>query len=170
MPYTEGYVEPRSLDLNPENESLPVLTSHRSTQIASSFLEDSRDSWFDRNSLFSFASVLPEQTGVSRAGQKVDPGIAALMLAVLNDAVLCIQKGEHARDRRTRLLARQAEEWVESTESAHPFSFISICTVLGLTPGYIRLGLKKWKRNAPTTAVRKVRYSVRPQSRIAQAA
>ncbi|MGE0680330.1 MAG: hypothetical protein AB7P69_05405 [Candidatus Binatia bacterium] len=131
---------------------------------------DPNNALADKNYHFSFAAVLPEQIAVSQPRPKIDPRISALMLAVLNDAITCIQKGVQADNKRTQMLARQAEEWVESSEDAHPFSFISICTVLGIAPGYVRRGLKQWKRRPSTTALRKVRYSVRPLPRIARAA
>lgn len=68
-----------------------------------------------------------------------------LMLAVLEDAVSCFQRYIFARDRRGKTLHREAEEWIVDPSSDWPFSFESICEVLGLSPGYVRRGLCRWK-------------------------
>jgi len=69
-----------------------------------------------------------------------------LMLAVLEDAVLCFQKGSSAGDRRRKALFTDAEEWIMEENGDWPFSFENICEVLGLNPAYLRQGLLRWKR------------------------
>ena len=67
----------------------------------------------------------------SSAGQR------ALMRAVLEDAILCLRgHGRPTRDRAR--LAAEAEHWVTSTDRRWPFSFESVCDVLGLEAGYLR--------------------------------
>lgn len=68
-----------------------------------------------------------------------------LMLAVLEEAVLCFQKGSSAGDRRRKSLFRDAEEWIMEENSDWPFSFENICEALGLNPAYLRQGLLRWK-------------------------
>ncbi len=68
-----------------------------------------------------------------------------LMLAVLEDAVLCFQKGSLAGDRRRKALFPDAEEWIMEENSHWPFSFENICQVLGFDPAYLRQGLLRWK-------------------------
>ena len=68
-----------------------------------------------------------------------------LMLAVLEDAVLCFQKGSFAGDRRRKALFPDAEEWIMEENSDWPFSFENICEVLGFNPDYLRQGLLRWK-------------------------
>ena len=68
-----------------------------------------------------------------------------LMLAVLEDAVLCFQKGSFAGDRRRKALFPDAEEWIMEENSDWPFSFENICEVLGFNPAYLRQGLLHWK-------------------------
>ena len=78
-----------------------------------------------------------------------------LMRAVLEDALLCFHKGLVRQGRRVQRLAREAKEWLFSDDVCWPFSFVSICAVLGLDPGYIRRGLKRWSQGRPPTAAKK---------------
>lgn len=68
-----------------------------------------------------------------------------LMLAVLEDAVWCFQRYIFARDRKGRTLHHEAEQWLLDGSSDWPFCFETICEVLGLSPGYVRCGLLRWK-------------------------
>jgi len=68
------------------------------------------------------------------------------MRAVLEDAVNCFQKQSAKSGRHAQRLAREAEEWLFSDDPHWPFSFVNICAVLGLDPGYVRLGLKRWRQ------------------------
>jgi hypothetical protein len=68
---------------------------------------------------------------------------AALMCAVLEDAVDCFQKRFVCATRRAKRLGEEAEEWLFSDDSKWAFSFLSICTALDLGPQYIRQGLKR---------------------------
>lgn len=69
-----------------------------------------------------------------------------LMLAVLEEAVLCFQKYISAGDRRRKALFRDAEEWIMEETSDWLFSFENTCEVLGVNPDYLRQGLLRWKR------------------------
>ena len=69
-----------------------------------------------------------------------------LMLAVLDDAVACLQRYVFPRSRRERTLFNQTEDWVWDENSDYLFSFENICTVLNLNPKYVRQGLLRWKR------------------------
>lgn len=69
---------------------------------------------------------------------------AALMCAVLEDAIDCLQKQFSRATRHAKHLAREAEMWFLSDDLNWPFSFVSICSVLELSPEYIRQGLKRW--------------------------
>ena len=74
---------------------------------------------------------------------------AALMCAVLEDAVQCFQKQFVSASRHARRLGREAEAWLFSDNSQSAFSFLSICTALDLGPQYIRRGLKGWSERVP---------------------
>jgi hypothetical protein len=69
---------------------------------------------------------------------------AALMCAVLEDAIDCFQKQFSRATRHAKHLGREAEEWLFADDLNWPFSFVSICTALELCPQYIRQGLKRW--------------------------
>ena len=70
-----------------------------------------------------------------------------LMLAVLEDAIVCFQRYTFARDSKRNGLYREAEKWIlqvqENDEGV--FSFENICEVLGFYPESIRQGLLRWK-------------------------
>jgi len=68
-----------------------------------------------------------------------------LMLAVLEDAVGSFKKYLFARDRKSRALFREIEEWILEKENGWIFSFKNTCEALGLDPGYVRQGLLRWK-------------------------
>jgi hypothetical protein len=69
---------------------------------------------------------------------------AALMCAVLEDAVECFQKQFSDATPRAKHLGREAEKWLFSDDPNWLFSFLSICSALDLCPQYIRQGLKRW--------------------------
>jgi hypothetical protein len=97
-------------------------------------------------------SLLPEHFGpVSLATGCPE---AALMCAVLEDAFFCFQNQFERRgmDR----TGQEAEEWFFSDDSYGLFSFVSICTVLGLEPEFIRRGLKHWSQSGLDMAQRKM--------------
>jgi hypothetical protein len=68
-----------------------------------------------------------------------------LMLALLEDAIVCFQDNFGAGDRRKRALFEDAEQWILDRNSSYIFSFENICEVLGLDAGYLREGLMRWK-------------------------
>ena len=69
-----------------------------------------------------------------------------LMLAVLQDAVLCFQEHVMARCKRKQSLHRDAEEWISNSDRSYLYSFDNVCETLGLDAGYMRAGLLRWKR------------------------
>lgn len=92
------------------------------------------------------AVILPEQFHAAPA-RTPGGGEVALMRAVLEEALECFQKQCLKSGRRAQRLANEAEEWIFSDEESWPFSFVNICAVLGLEPGYIRLKLKRWREH-----------------------
>jgi hypothetical protein len=117
--------------------------------------------------LLSSISVLPDQfygPRTSPAGRRPE---AELMRAVLEDALLCFHKGLVRQGRRVQRLAREAEEWLFSDDPNWPFSFVSICAVLGLEPEYIRRGLRRWGQGRPPTAQQKRSHLGEGQQRLA---
>lgn len=73
-------------------------------------------------------------------------GERRLMLAILEDGVSCFQKYAGATRQRGRRLFQEAEDWLFSDgDPEWPFSFLSICSVLGFNPEYFRMRLEMWK-------------------------
>jgi len=68
-----------------------------------------------------------------------------LVVAVLQDAVDCFQKHVIARDRKSRQLFLDAEEWVVSDDRSWPFSFENVCDLLQINAEYLRCGLMAWR-------------------------
>ena len=71
-----------------------------------------------------------------------------LMLAVLEDAIVCFQKYAFARDGKGRRLFLDAQRWIVEKDCNWPFSFENICFHLGMDPSYIRGGLRRWEKSA----------------------
>ena len=74
-----------------------------------------------------------------------------LMLALLEDAVVCFQKNLYARTAKKRAEFEEAEAWILNEEDKALFSFESVCNILGIEPGYLRRGLMEWKRDKVKT-------------------
>lgn len=83
----------------------------------------------------------------------------ALLLAVLDDAVRCFQDNLLSQNKKKQLLFEDARDWLFSDDSNWVFSFVSICGLLGLDPGYIRRGLERWRERALYVAKKKQRIS-----------
>ena len=114
--------------------------------------------------LFSAAAVLPEQFYAPADGTDKTRGEVALMRAVLEEAVHCLQRQSLKSGRRAQRLTREAEEWFFTDDSRWLFSFVNICAVLGLDPEYIRRGLMQWRRHH-STAPQKTRRLIVPAHR-----
>jgi hypothetical protein len=67
-----------------------------------------------------------------------------LMLAVLEDAINCYQDNIFAINKKRIQLYKEAEDWFMSEDASWIFSFVSICSLLNLEPGYFRQGLYRW--------------------------
>lgn len=83
----------------------------------------------------------------------------ALLLAVLEDGVRTFQDNIFAESGKKRALLDEAREWVFTDGFEHVFSFNSVCSSLGLTPGYIRRGLKRWEEQTREATKKKPRSS-----------
>ncbi|HSP96520.1 MAG TPA: hypothetical protein VL049_04665 [Candidatus Dormibacteraeota bacterium] len=81
------------------------------------------------STLFEPTVILPSQISAAAPWASDTSGPIALMLAVLEEAARCIERG---RQRRHRALAVEAQAWVRSDSRGWPFAFASICDVLGL--------------------------------------
>jgi len=70
-------------------------------------------------------------------------GEKRLMIAVLKDAVECLDKYRGARNSLGRCQYQSAIEWVQDTDTDWLFSFTNICDLLGFDPEYLREMLLK---------------------------
>jgi len=89
--------------------------------------------------------VLPAQFFAMLRRECPVQGERRLMIAILEDAIYCIQKYLTARSRAERKIFQEAHDWMLS-ENADPFSFRHVCDVTGLDPSYLRGGLERWCR------------------------
>ena len=86
-----------------------------------------------------------------RDGEGLDPGEGerALMQAVLGEAIVCLT-GRAGPARERYQLAAEALRWVRSRDTSWPFSFESICDVLGLNADLLRTRLLPHAWASPT--------------------
>lgn len=64
-----------------------------------------------------------------------------LMIALVRDAIRCIEKYRHARDFRGKRLFREDSEWILSDDHTWIYAFTRICETLDLEPGAVRRAL-----------------------------
>jgi hypothetical protein len=94
------------------------------------------------------SAVLPAQMFGDARMNDATSGPRALMLAVLEDAVRCIEGGRWRSHYRARRLAAEAEAWVRCKRREWPFSFVNICEVLGFDVDTMRAHLLTSPRDA----------------------
>jgi hypothetical protein len=82
-----------------------------------------------------------------------------LLLAVLEDGVRTFQDNIFAEPGKKRVLLDEAREWLFTDGFEHVFSFNSVCSSLGIDPGYIRRGLKRWEEHIRAATRKKQRAS-----------
>jgi hypothetical protein len=70
-----------------------------------------------------------------------------LMLAVLEDAVMCFQDNLFTRDKKKKQLFDETELWLFEERSDRLFAFANVCQELNLDPHYVRSGLRRWQRS-----------------------
>lgn len=86
---------------------------------------------------------LPSQFYGSGGLSRKLEGEKRLMIAILKDAVECLEKYRDARNAIGRIQYQNAIEWVEDTGTEWLFSFTNICDLLGFDPHYMREELLK---------------------------
>ena len=90
--------------------------------------------------------MLPAQFfDMCRKTAHVDTGIHRLILTVLEDGIRCWQEGIDSFSRRKSRLASHDNEWIFGEIQDRPFSFENVCGVLGVDPGWLREGLRRWR-------------------------
>jgi hypothetical protein len=103
--------------------------------------------WTDNNIVLSFQ---PDMFAQEAFGQTCPRRISlepemALMLAVLEEAINCFQRYVLAQGGKGKRLFREAEQWIMEKDNEWLFSFENVCEALGLSPGFVRSGLLRWK-------------------------
>ncbi len=84
---------------------------------------------------------LPSQFyGTGGLSRQLD-GEKRLVIAILKDAVECLNKHRGARSTSGRSLYQNALEWVQDKSTDWLFSFNNICELLGFDPEYLRQAL-----------------------------
>lgn len=86
---------------------------------------------------------LPSQFYGSAGLSRKLEGEKRLMIAVLKDAVECLEKYRGSRTSIGQIQYQSAIEWVEDTDTEWLFSFNNICDLLGFDPEYLREVLLK---------------------------
>ena len=71
-------------------------------------------------------------------------GVKQLMLAVLVDALRCLQTCASARTVTHRRRLAEAEAWIADRNAQGPFTFETVCEALGIDANYLRTGVRKW--------------------------
>jgi len=84
-------------------------------------------------------------------------GEQRLLIALLGDAIDCFQSYHGSQRPREQQLFRDAETWIESTDTEWVFAFENVCDVLGIHAGQLREALRRWKM------LSSFRKSVRPR-------
>jgi len=89
-------------------------------------------------------TILPVQFH-SRYRNRQMEALKRLMFAMLEHAVKCFQANLGARSREKRREFLEAEWWLFKANGVGPFSFESVCEVLGVHPDYVRRSLAQWR-------------------------
>lgn len=88
-------------------------------------------------------------------------GTKALMLAVLEDGIRCYLSPIAS-------VQYEADHWMRARRQNWPFSFTSVCQVLGLDPSAVRVAVQRMQKNrlTPRRAIGRNRPNVRRGGRM----
>ena len=96
-------------------------------------------------------SVLPELSFDALSERWGHLAERKLIIAVLEDAIMCYQKYMFAKSAQDRRVFDQAESWFmrrdRRARKDDSFSFDFICDALGLDPDTLREELRRWKED-----------------------
>ena len=114
---------------------------------------------FEGDEGLDFRALRSVAGGEPRTGQLT--GTKALMLAVLEDGIRSYLGG-------SRVIAQDAEYWIQSPRGRSPFSFVVICEILGLDVQAVRQTLRRMKIEniSPRKALPRARHNVRIPGRV----
>jgi hypothetical protein len=94
-------------------------------------------------------------------------GKRQLLEALLLDAIRTFHLLVHARKPGERQRFEEVEEWITSADTEYVFSFVNVCTLLGLNAEAVRTRLLTWKASQ-TEASARVSSTPKAQFRIVQ--
>ena len=77
-----------------------------------------------------------------------------LLWAVLREGMETYMRYAAATNRRGQRLFTEAETWIFEDDPTWLCSFVSICHVLELEPGYLRARLQRWRTTPLASALR----------------
>lgn len=108
-------------------------------------------------------TILPSQYFATRRKQAPEE---RLMIAILHDAIDCVQKYRFATDTHRRRLFREAKQWVLANEANWPYSFECICGVLDLDSIAVRQRLRvaPEPQTSPPASTNRYRQGKKPRS------
>jgi hypothetical protein len=95
-------------------------------------------------------TILPEQF-FRRSGAL--PPEKRLMLAVLEEASLDLERSAGARTPRARRLAVEVDAWFAADDEGWPCSFLNVCQALGLDVSAVRTRVARWWTEARADVV-----------------
>ena len=95
-------------------------------------------------------AILPEQFFRPSAAL---PPEKRLMLAVLEGALLDLQRSAGARTPRARRLADEVDAWFAADDEGWPCSFLNVCQALGLDVSAVRTRAARWRTEAQASVV-----------------
>ena len=107
-------------------------------------------------------TCLPSQFWGNRGLSRQLEGEKRLMIAIMKDAVECLEKYRNARSSAGRELYQNALEWIEDQGTGWLFSFNNIRGLLGFDPDYMRESLLKREQKLAKPVRGKV-YTFPPQ-------
>ena len=103
---------------------------------------------FSMESLFQPDILIQSQYNATHQRRFSQEPEKILMLALLEDAIVCFQDNLGTNCKRKKALFDDAERWLLADDTSYIFSFENICDVLGFDAGYLREGLMRWRKAA----------------------
>jgi hypothetical protein len=97
------------------------------------------------NSLIVPQILTPGQYSDERRGDSAMRPLKLLMVAILEDALICLDKYANAKSRAGRLIYQEAEQWLDREGGNSLFSFGAVCDILGVESDYLRVGIDQWR-------------------------
>lgn len=91
-----------------------------------------------------------------------------LMLAVLEDGIMCFQRYLQAKNGKEKKLYDNAAAWIFDQDDIGLFSFENICQACELDPAYLRIGLLNWRERMKSAKAQLDKAPLRGRSTMRQ--